>query len=241
MKVVEIAFQEFVDALQTAITETAFRAVAERTAHRLGFRYFAYLAFSENEPTLLSSYPRSWTNRYFAEGYEQVDPVVEHARRERTLFRWDGTAPPASGSTDQRRFFDEAVEFGIKCGVTVPIMGGFGRFAAFTLAADETSEAFSSTVDEASDVLQLIGLYFHAHVDAKLACATPTQSVDDLTQRERQCLAWVSRGKTMEEVAIILGVKPRTVLFHIENARQRLGASTSTQAVAVALRRGLLP
>jgi hypothetical protein len=40
-------------------------------------------------PTLISSYPKSWTNRYFDLRYQQLDPVVRRARREHDVFSWD--------------------------------------------------------------------------------------------------------------------------------------------------------
>jgi LuxR family transcriptional activator of conjugal transfer of Ti plasmids len=91
-------------------------------------------------------------------------------------------------------------------------------------------------------LLQLIGLTYHAHVDAKIGdVLSPDKAGSLLTQRERQCLAWASRGKTMEEIAMILDVTSRAVKFHLDNARRNLGASTVTHAVALAVRHGLLP
>src|SRR5581483_4940486 len=104
--------------------EIGFARIARRITERLGFRWFAYLRLSDDMPRLMSSYPRSWTDRYFELGYQQIDPVVRRARYERELFRWDGSAPKAEGTREQRRFFDEAMTFGIKSGVTVPIRGG---------------------------------------------------------------------------------------------------------------------
>jgi LuxR family transcriptional activator of conjugal transfer of Ti plasmids len=54
-------------------------------------------------------------------------------------FNWGGSTPKAIGSREQRRFFEEAMTFGIRSGITVPIRGGFGRMAAFTLVTDEPS------------------------------------------------------------------------------------------------------
>src|ERR1051326_7692070 len=137
MKSVERSFQEFTDAIQTVDDEIGFARIARRMTERLGFRWFAYLRLSDDTRTLISSYPKSWTNRYFDLGYQQIDPVVRRARQESELFSWGGNAPSASGNREQRRFFDEAMTFGIKSGITVPIRSGFGRMAAFTMASDE--------------------------------------------------------------------------------------------------------
>jgi LuxR family transcriptional regulator, activator of conjugal transfer of Ti plasmids len=240
MRRVELSFQEFTDAIQTAADEAALERVAARISQRLCFRWFAYLSFSDGEPTLISSYPTSWTRRYFANGYEQIDPVVLRAKRDKKLFAWSGTEPEKPMSRKQRHFFDEAAEFGIRTGVTVPIRGGFDRIAAFTFATEEHGEALDRLINESADILQLVGLYFHTHALARLTQKSLRPS-PLLSQRERQCLAWSARGKTMEEIANIIGISPRTVVFHLDNARRKLDASSLAQCVATATRLGLLP
>jgi DNA-binding response OmpR family regulator len=53
----------------------------------------------------------------------------------------------------------------------------------------------------------------------------------DLLQRELETLTWAGRGKTSAEIAEILGLRKRTVDFHIERARGKLGVATRMQAV----------
>jgi DNA-binding NarL/FixJ family response regulator len=63
---------------------------------------------------------------------------------------------------------------------------------------------------------------------------------DQLTQREKEVLTWVGRGKTSSEIAIILGLSERTVNFHCDQAMRRLDVINRTQAVAKALTAGLI-
>jgi DNA-binding response OmpR family regulator len=53
----------------------------------------------------------------------------------------------------------------------------------------------------------------------------------ELNDREVETLTWVARGKTSMEIAQILDLTKRTVDFHIDNARSKLGAATRTEAV----------
>lgn len=63
-----------------------------------------------------------------------------------------------------------------------------------------------------------------------------------LSTREIECLQWLAVGKTISEAACILGISERTLRFHVTNARDRLGVSTTMQAVvAAALRYGFDP
>jgi DNA-binding response OmpR family regulator len=52
----------------------------------------------------------------------------------------------------------------------------------------------------------------------------------ELNDREVQTLTWAARGKTSAEIAQILGLSKRTVDFHIDNARAKLGAATRVEA-----------
>jgi DNA-binding NarL/FixJ family response regulator len=62
----------------------------------------------------------------------------------------------------------------------------------------------------------------------------------DLNDREVEALTWVARGKTSAEIAQILGLSKRTIDFHIDNARSKLGAATRTEAVIKAADGGLI-
>jgi DNA-binding NarL/FixJ family response regulator len=62
----------------------------------------------------------------------------------------------------------------------------------------------------------------------------------DLNDREVEALTWVARGKTSAEIAQILGLSKRTIDFHIDNARNKLGAATRTEAVIKAADGGLI-
>jgi DNA-binding response OmpR family regulator len=52
-----------------------------------------------------------------------------------------------------------------------------------------------------------------------------------LREREVEALTWAARGKTFWEIGAILGLSKRTVEFHLENARRKLGVATRTQAL----------
>jgi DNA-binding CsgD family transcriptional regulator len=56
-----------------------------------------------------------------------------------------------------------------------------------------------------------------------------------LNDREIDTLTWVARGKTSVEIAEILQLSKRTVDFHVDNARNKLGVSTRTEAAIKAV------
>jgi DNA-binding NarL/FixJ family response regulator len=62
----------------------------------------------------------------------------------------------------------------------------------------------------------------------------------ELTQRERDVLRLLAEGRSYEEIGAELFIAPETVRTHVGKTLQRLGAKTRLQAIAIALRRGLI-
>jgi len=48
-------------------------------------------------------------------------------------------------------------------------------------------------------------------------------------------LTWAARGKTSAEIGVILDLSKRTVDFHLDNARTKLGAATRIEAAIKAV------
>ena len=61
-----------------------------------------------------------------------------------------------------------------------------------------------------------------------------------LTQRESEVLSLLAEGMSHEQIAQRLEIGTETVRTHVRKATDRLGAATRTQAVATALRQGLI-
>ncbi len=59
-----------------------------------------------------------------------------------------------------------------------------------------------------------------------------------LTAREREILGMLAKGMSGAEIAAALVLSPETVRTHVRNAMAKLGASTRSQAVVMAMRAG---
>jgi len=66
------------------------------------------------------------------------------------------------------------------------------------------------------------------------------ETIPKLSKREEEVLTWSKRGKSSWEISAILDISERTVNFHVNNIMQKLNAVSRTQAVAVAIERGLI-
>ena len=69
-------------------------------------------------------------------------------------------------------------------------------------------------------------------VDAKVARVAETCGLSD---REREVLQLLLRGRGLEDIATMLEIAPRTVKFHQANVLQKLGADSRFDLLRVVL------
>ena len=61
-----------------------------------------------------------------------------------------------------------------------------------------------------------------------------------VSKREKEVLRSLVNGSSLSEIADDLGITQRTVKFHICNIIRKLEANNRTQAVVLAIKRGLI-
>ncbi len=66
------------------------------------------------------------------------------------------------------------------------------------------------------------------------------ESLDGLTQREREILKLIAEGRTNQEVADLLVLSPTTVQTHRAHIMAKLGLRNHTELIKYALRQGLI-
>jgi len=237
-------FQDFIDDLDGAPDENRLRAVMSRAAQALQLPIFVYLGLVEGasatkKPVVFGSYSPRWVGHYVDVRYDRIDPVLTSASEELLPFQWGGETYIGSLSRDQRQIFSESREFGIRQGFTIPIHDKLGQVATLNFATDENFRHFEMNVRENGPMLHLMGIYFHAYVRRRLqGIAQPGRP--SLSRREIQCLQWYARGKSSYDISEILGIGRRTVIFHFQNVKAKLGVVTLQQAVVEALTHGLI-
>ncbi len=77
--------------------------------------------------------------------------------------------------------------------------------------------------------------------DAVISAAQRQPAGADLTQRERELLALMTRGLNNQEIAAELAIAVPTVKFHITNILSKLHVDNRTEAVLAALKHKLVP
>ncbi|TIL34704.1 LuxR family transcriptional regulator [Mesorhizobium sp.] len=230
-----VVFETFLERLSQSIDEADFRDAMAEAAGRLDLISFAYLSLParpSGKPRLISNYPPRWTRQYLENQYEKLDPVVLRARNGGCPFHWGSNLGGDKMSPAQQQLFDEAAQFSICCGLTIPIVDLRGRIAAVTFAADEPRPVFLRVAERYEQALQLMAACFHRCVRRKLPSDRTVDGIS-LTSREYECLRWAARGNSAWVTGRILGIKPRTIAFHLDNAKKKLGVRTQNQAIAL--------
>jgi LuxR family transcriptional regulator, activator of conjugal transfer of Ti plasmids len=184
-------FQNYIDRLSESTDVTMLQESMTDATRALELSCFAYLRISERNggaPQLISTYPSTWTAQYLKHHYERFDPVITQVLKETEPFQWGLNSTASILSRPQQELFKDAARFGIARGFTIAIHDGRGPIAAVTFAADEhRGAAFSRRIEAHGQVLQLMAMYFHAHVRRQLS---PDRVIDgvSLLPREFECL-----------------------------------------------------
>ncbi|MER9438921.1 LuxR family transcriptional regulator [Mesorhizobium sp. M0618] len=232
-KDMRIVFETFLEKLSVSVDEGDFRGALADVASSLDLFTFAYFSLpprSNGKPMLISNYPALWTARYLENRYQNVDPVILRASYGESTFRWGFDLKSFDLSVPQLRFFEEAAQFGIRCGVTIPIIDGRGNFAAMTFAADKPDPAYFRVADRYEQGLPFFASCFHTFVRCRLSGDRRVGGVL-LTPREYECLQWAARGKSARDTGGILEISRHTAEFHLANVRKKLGVTTTRQAI----------
>jgi DNA-binding CsgD family transcriptional regulator len=214
---------------------------------KIGFDYFSYVLTDRmqlgDEPDgrsmLASSYPSNWQERYRRRRYHQVDPVVTAGRRLRQPFLWGDAEYLHRLTPSDRQVFDEARDFGICVGYTMPVHGPNGECGLFSLAVREDGARCEDAVRESRHLLHVLGSEIHAIMVERLGL-TARREAPELTEHERVCLSWTVRGKTAWEISQILDRSRPTIDFHLQKAMRKLDASNKIHAAFKALQAGLI-
>jgi DNA-binding NarL/FixJ family response regulator len=147
----------------------------------------------------------------------------------------------------------------VLCDIGVPVMSGFEvlerlneiaprlghtPFVFLTALTDRENELRGRRLGADDYVTKPVDFDMLATIiNARLAGVARTRlprKHAKLNDREILVLTWVARGKTSAAIARKLRLAKRTVDFHIDNARIKLGAATRTEAVIKAAAAGLI-
>ena len=224
-----------------ASTEEELIELCRFHAAELGFESFIYAlrvgSISTGSRVIqVKGYPASWLDRYWAESYFAVDPVVGYCSHHVLPIDWAKLTPRISAAS--RRMMSEATEFGLCSGISMPVHGPHGELGILSFARSDAGVRSRAETHHALAVIQLLSGYLHEAV--RRVYSVIEVGVEPLSVREEDCLRWASEGKTSWEISQLLDISERTVNFHFQNSIAKLKASSRQHAIVKAITSGNL-
>lgn len=153
----------------------------------------------------------------------ECNPLLSAIRENRTRYRFSDFA--RHGDPAYSAYWDALGEADIADALCATSYGGRGVITSLHLGFGERR------IDaDTARAVQMAGLILTERLmefSGGLEDDTPA-----LSDRERDCLAFLADGRRDQEIADLLGITETTVRFHIDKARRKLGARNRTQAIA---------
>lgn len=213
------------------------RKMAEYGFDRLLYGFTHYRsATSLGDPedfVILTNHPKSYSDVFLGEGHYMHGPMVKWALENEGVASWSILAEMAKEQVmtpaEQR-----VVAFNQKMGVTAGYTISFKAVSARSKGAIALTARAGMTQAEVDEIWAEHGRDIHlmnnvAHLKIlTLPYESPGRS---LTKRQREALEWVGDGKTMQDIAILMGLTSATVEKHLRLAREALAVETTAQAV----------
>ena len=234
---------ELVEMIDSIVNIDDLEIVMARICAILGFDHFAlshHVDVNCAAPSVirLNNYPPPWAEFYYGNACGVSDPVHRASHVTSVGFRWSQIPAMIPLTTGDLRMLDLGREAGIGDGFTIPanVPGEMRGSCSFAITGHRPLPV---------DVLPLAQLAgaFAFECARNLAVRRGIERSGEapaLTDRQRECVMWVARGKTDWEVSKILGVTEETVTRHMKQARERYGVPKRTLLAIRALFDGTL-
>lgn len=200
----------------------------EAATHDLGFKWYAMghhvdLRGSPEDALRISNYPSDWIERSLSERYYAHDPIHRASTRTATGFLWSEVSLLIRLTRRDRDILGAASRHGLGEGFTVPVHVP-GEYRGTCSFGTPSLEAKSR---QALPLATMISSYaFEAGrriLRSERRMAEPSGEMPVLTDRQRDTLVLVARGKADPEIAQLLGISPATAHEHVENVRRAYG------------------
>jgi DNA-binding CsgD family transcriptional regulator len=218
----------------------AIGAALDRHARSLGYTALALGVVARAPKGLgntffFTNWPAEWLRMYHERNFLANDLAVKFAFSRLTPITHAEMYASRPATAAEREVIEAVRDYGWKDGLVVPIHGPRGYLALAGLGGEEREVGLAERA-------ALQATIFAAHQ----RCVELTESTDvtpgppRLTPRETECLQWLAGGESESEISDRLSISERTVRFHLQSAKRKLGVRTRAHAVALAILAGYL-
>lgn len=191
----------------------------------------------EPQYSVVSAYPEAWQVQYAHRGYQVLDPTVSHCQGSTEPLMWSEKVFRQAKALE---VLEEARGYGISHGISVSFHERSGVKSMLSLVRDTPMTVSAAETAHLQGAAKTLAGVVHFAM-TRIADRTQRQRCNpSLTRQETECMKWAAMGKTTWETSRIMGIAEPTVVFHLKNVMRKLNAINRVQAVAIALRLGLI-
>lgn len=232
--------EDFTSHFHTVRTDAELVHSLAEVSRRLGFDHFALSldlrsSSRKTQGLLLHDYPEEWARVYVGFELAGQDPVRRACDKSFAGFSWGMIERLIPLTRGDRQMLAVGRECGIGDGYTVPRhLPGLAR-GTCTFAVTPDRPLPRSRL-AAAELVGTVALSCALGLSQKMR----QQGAPTLSDRQRECVLWVARGKTAAETAIILGIGMETVVQHLKMARERYQVHCKQSLIVAALFDGLI-
>lgn len=178
-----------------------------------------------------SGFPDPWLRDYIKQKKFRHDPYPAQAISGDQPFLWSRIGLLRALTPKEQDFVDEVAEQGFGEGWSFPVFGPGGRTGYFGLGfgAPGPRPISESGLRGYQAAMQIAHLRY-CHI---LAAGLPPPP--NLSEREREMLEWVAKGKSNSVIADIMQISPHTVDAYLRRVFLKLGTTDRISAAIKAL------
>ncbi len=190
-----------------------------------------------HDPLKMATYPDEWVKIYLENQYMVKDAITQHGFFTRNPFLWKSVRHGHTIKENQKLILDQASEFGLDDGISVPVHGPMGELYMMGLASAAPNPDLEHFKTELGLLVHQFHLLYYGLLEEE---QTNTTNLSPLTAKEEEILKWCSEGHSNKSIATILNVSQHTIDFHIRNIFSKLDVDNRVAAVTKAIKNGWL-
>ena len=219
-----------------AILEYVYVACREEGAVWFGYYFTPIFEAVNSSSTFIwaRGVSTDFERRYFSEGFRDINPVPRLTMANGYILTWRKAMEAAKGDAEAERYFDFFKELGVKNWASFALFGPRNRKAFASLRFGGDPENFDEgRLTHIHSILQSAHLRICAIMDGGGSAVA-------LSERERQVLRLMGKGKSAGAIGDILEISPETVKTYIKRIYEKLETNDRVTATVRALKMGLV-
>jgi len=227
-----------------AVNQSSYFEEVMQHVHQIavavGATSVGYSFLDKDKPIRWSSAPKAWQRAYSDENLVAFDPGYRRGTRPKAsaFCRFVDGYPGFSRSHRSYQIFSRMRDFNLRGAFLIPDKSPANQteMAALNIITSVDETHLNDWYDANQGTLEILGSVVHQRLrelrGPKAALQNP------LTEREMDVVGQLLGGHRTAMIAATLNISEKTVEFHVANIKQKIGARTRDQIVAIAATHG---